>query len=294
MSSYTIADSQLSIEDLQQLYAEAKQVFLNQFHSEKKKEYLKGYRGKEKLHRAESFPKNADIDFLKSYCPVGFDDLDIIFNVANNNRNTFPKIRMGANTTVQEYLVLWMNGYFHAVANKPSQRVANPKSSCSDPAVRRIVQEIQSWTKVEVENAEQNHNLFMSAENVQGNLLEEYIASQVRPYGYFWCQGNVLRAIDFCNSDGSHFIQIKNKDNSENSSSSNIREGTEITKWFRLGTQHRDGNATPYYNWCALNGHISTHRKAGYDLGSCHMSEESYLDFLKEVASSNRHLITNL
>lgn len=50
---------------------------------------------------------------------------------------------------------------------------------------------------------EYNHNLFMSAENIQGNLLEEYIASKVHPYGFLWCDGNIVRAVDFCNTDGS-------------------------------------------------------------------------------------------
>lgn len=56
---------------------------------------------------------------------------------------------------------------------------------------------------------EQAHNLFMSAENVQGNLLEEYISVSTRPYGWIWCAGNTLRAIDFCSSDGAVLLQIK-------------------------------------------------------------------------------------
>ena len=60
------------------------------------------------------------------------------------------------------------------------------------------------------------------------NLLEEYISISVRPYSWIWCNGNVLRAIDFCSSDGSILLQIKNKSNTENSSSSSIRTGTNI------------------------------------------------------------------
>jgi LL-H family phage holin len=54
-------------------------------------------------------------------------------------------------------------------------------------------------------------------------------------------------------------LQIKNKLNTENSSSSNIREGTNIKKWYRLNTKIKDGinfintkigieNTKKYYN----------------------------------------------
>ena len=101
----------------------------------------------------------------------------------------------------------------------------------------------------------------MSAENIQGNLLEEYIAQKVRPYGFIWCEGNVLRAIDFCNTDGSLFLQIKNKSNTENSSSSNIREGTSIEKWYRLGTRTQAGKRLPDYKWHILNNFINQNRQ---------------------------------
>lgn len=81
------------------------------------------------------------------------------------------------------------------------------------------------------------HNLFMSAENIQGNLLEEYISVSTRPYGWIWCNGNVLRAIDFCSSDGAVLLQIKNKSNTENSSSSAIRTGTTIENGIDLAPE---------------------------------------------------------
>lgn len=134
----------------------------------------------------------------------------------------------------------------------------------------------------------------MSAENIQGNLLEQYIASKVRPYGFLWCEGNVLRAIDFCNTDGSCLLQIKNKSNTENSSSSNIREGTTIEKWFRLGTSTRNGVKIPVYKWQTLNTLINTHKTQGHSLPACNMTEEDYQAFLNRIASANRKLITNL
>ena len=134
----------------------------------------------------------------------------------------------------------------------------------------------------------------MSAENIQGNLLEEYIASKVRPYGFLWCDGNIVRAVDFCNTDGSCMLQIKNKSNTENSSSSNIREGTSIEKWYRLGTRTRNGVKTPDYKWETLNDLINQHKTQGRNLSPCRMSEQDYCRFLVEKATANTCLITSL
>lgn len=193
-----------------------------------------------------------------------------------------------------ERLHRWVKGYYDAVNNPPSKRKAKPKATCNDPAIKNIVKSTQHLTEEEATLAESNHNLFMSAENIQGNLLEEYIASKIRPYGFLWCQGNVLRAIDFCNTDGSFFLQIKNKSNTENSSSSNIREGTNIKKWYRLNTKIRDGIKYPDFKWNILNELINTHKTMGKELDPCLMSEKDYQNFLDIKTSENCDLITNL
>lgn len=138
---------------------------------------------------------------------------------------------------------------------------------------------------------EQAHNLFMSAENVQGNLLEEYISVSTRPYGWIWCAGNTLRAIDFCSSDGAVLLQVKNKSNTENSSSSNIRHGTTILKWYRLGTRIVRGQKVPTYKWDALNTIINNHRTL-FHLPPCNMTEEHYIQFISNLANLNHDLIT--
>ena len=129
--------------------------------------------------------------------------------------------------------------------------------------------------------------------NKLGNLLEEYIALKTRKYGFLWCNGNVLRAIDFCNTDGSLFLQIKNKSNTENSSSSNIREGTNIKKWFRLGTRTQNGQKYPDYKWADLNAIINSNRTDNHELNPCQLSEEEYISFLDNVATRNTELITD-
>lgn len=219
-------------------------------------------------------------------------DLRFIFKVALNDMSLFSNINLIEGATYKDYIERWVRGYQEAMLNLPSERTASPKSSCSDPAIKTIVQYVTKVDDAEAENQSNHHNLFMSAENIQGNLLEEYIASVVRKYGWLWCNGNVLRAVDFCTIDGSALLQIKNKSNTENSSSSAIRTGTTIQKWYRLGTKSRKGVRLPDYKWDNLNSIINTH-VFGHT-NDCNMTEDSYNAFLKNVATHNPRIITCL
>ena len=223
---------------------------------------------------------------------TGVSELDYIFTVASRDTSLFPGISRV--TTPQAYLNRWVKNYLDAMNNLPSQRTANPKSACTDPAIRVIVKATQGMTDAEALDGEKSHNLFMSAENIQGNLLEEYIATKVKPYGFLWCSGNVLHAIDFCNTTGTMLIQIKNKSNTENSSSSAIRTGTTIEKWYRLGTRTSNGVKIPDYKWADLNALINNNKTQGHSLQPCAMSEDDYQTFLSRVAGANHGLITSL
>lgn len=95
------------------------------------------------------------------------------------------------------------------------------------------------------------HQLAMGAENLVGDLLERYLASVLEHYGWVWCSGAMVKAVDFIlpppTSGGQwRMLQVKNRDNSENSSSSAIRAGTEIEKW------HRTFSKTGDTNWVAF------------------------------------------
>lgn len=227
------------------------------------------------------------------YAAFDFVDLDIIFTVALKARDRFPNINIPGLPNEFQYIERWVHGYYEARNNLPSNRSASPKSACTDPAIRIIVRASQRLSDQQAQHGELFHNLFMSAENIQGNLLEEYIAGKVRRYGFIWCAGNVLRATDFCNSDGSFLLQVKNKSNTENSSSSTIRDGTSIEKWYRLGSRRRNGQLVPDFKWDRLNDLISIHRSQGFELPRCRMSEDDYELFLSKIASQNTNLITN-
>lgn len=86
---------------------------------------------------------------------------------------------MNDDQTTEEYIMRWVNGYCNAMNHLPSTRIMERKSSCTDPAIKVIVKTARGLSESEAEAGEVYHNLFMSAENIQGNLLEEYIASKV-------------------------------------------------------------------------------------------------------------------
>lgn len=114
-----------------------------------------------------------------------------------------------------------------------------------DSAVSYILGLMEGYKEDELDLISQQHKESMAAENIIGLLLEGYIASELEPHGWVNASGNVLRAIDFVKEvDGGNFIalQIKNRDNTENSSSSAIREGTTIKKWHRTFSKKTDTN----------------------------------------------------
>lgn len=241
---------------------------------------------------------NVSIDLLRQGFNMlvgtnpALNDLRIIFEVGLSDLSLFPKIKLSDTSTYMEYLEKWIKGYIDATSNPPSQRKASPKGSCSDPAIQTIVQIAMDTDEDFATCMAAYHNLFMSAENIQGNLLEEYISISARPYGWIWCNGNVLRAIDFCSSDGAVLLQIKNKSNTENSSSSAIRTGTTIEKWYRLGTRTVGGQKLPAYKWDSLNSIINAHVTTCI-AANCNMNEESYQDFLRTTASQNTDIISD-
>jgi hypothetical protein len=227
---------------------------------------------------------------------INWEDLNCIFEIALQSINLFPNIKFSGEQNNEHYIAQWVKKYHESFINPPSTRQAEPKSSCSDPSITnivKIIKEIPEEDNDEIQTYEKIHNLFMSAENVQGNLLEEYISQNVRPYGFIWCQGTVLKSIDFCNTSGTLLLQIKNRSNTENSSSLRVRDGTTIEKWYRLGTRSIHHVKTPTYKWDKLNSLIDHFQTLDNDQ-PCSMCEEDYQAFLTRIARSNHSLITDL
>ncbi len=115
-----------------------------------------------------------------------------------------------------------------------------------DPLIGIILESFFSVPAASIPDYQMHHSLSMAAENIIGDYLERYLASVVEPMGWIWCSGEIVQRVDFIRKSTSGEIvalQVKNRDNSENSSSSKIRAGTSIEKWHR--TNSKDGST----NW---------------------------------------------
>lgn len=173
-----------------------------------------------------------------------------------------------------------------------------------DPALSRVLERYYvenniTVTPDEINLAINSHDLLMSIENIQGHLLEEYIARNIckPPFNFIWLEGEIVKAADFAlyipsrddkTDDTLYLLQIKNKYNTENSSSVTVRIGTtvEIAKWYRLGKKKQQGVNVPVYKWSNLNAIIQD-----FTGHSPNLSEIGYFAFLDSVIKTNPKLI---
>ncbi|WP_291426771.1 SinI family restriction endonuclease [Deinococcus sp.] len=140
-------------------------------------------------------------------------------------------------------------------------------STVADPAVDVILAAFAGMQEDTQTQARLLHRQSMAAENLLGALLERYLARELEPHGWVWCAGNTIRAVDFIRLDLSLALQVKNRSNSENSSSSAIRVGTEILKWYRVNAN------TGRTNWEKFPAELPAP-----------LSEEGFHDFIREYA----------
>lgn len=115
-----------------------------------------------------------------------------------------------------------------------SDKPSHPKT-IPDNMVDTVLQHMFSYSFNEISNAKKSHRDSMAAENFIGTLLERYLDSELSKFGWVWCCGEMVKSVDFIKREEGGFtlLQVKNRDNSENSSSKAIRDGTTILHWFR-------------------------------------------------------------
>ena len=153
----------------------------------------------------------------------------------------------------------------------------NPTVSESphDPAMCIVA---ESWFSVPNSHLTQffdYHKQAMGIENIIGAYLEAYIYESLWNEGWIWCSGSIVNKVDFIkvsNGRFEQFLQIKCRDNTENSSSLEVREGTEISKWFRFFSK------TGQTNWLSFPD----------SKGRLQLSEEGFLKFLKKKLRGDR------
>jgi hypothetical protein len=170
-----------------------------------------------------------------------------VFSCVASNPELAPE-NIGTNKDNAESAVKrWVSKYFSGYENRASQRISSLPGTVPDSIIDTIIGgRLPHLSKQRIEHIKYAHRLSMSAENVLGLLLEEYLAERLAACSWHCAWGETVKSVDFVNEDG-RLLQIKNRSNSENSSSSRVRNGTNIEKW------HRINHKTGAYNWGGLN-----------------------------------------
>lgn len=136
--------------------------------------------------------------------------------------------------TPNQCLSAWVEKFFRGYNNRISCCESKMPGTVPDEAVGIIIKaRAVNLSDEQIERIIYAHRLAMSAENILGLLLEEFLFEKLSSAGWAMAWGETARAVDFCDRNG-RLLQIKNRSNSENSSSSKIREGKPIEKWFRV------------------------------------------------------------
>lgn len=117
-----------------------------------------------------------------------------------------------------------------------------------DELVSVILNKFYNYSPDKLLTLKIEHQDAMCAENMVGDLLERYLDSTLRNHGWVWCCAALVKHVDFIKYENNAYrlLQIKNRDNSENSSSKAIRAGTTIEHWFRTFSK------TGLTNWDAF------------------------------------------
>lgn len=200
----------------------------------------------------------------------------------------FTKIKIDEELLLQnkceQYLIQWCKKYCDDRENPALQRPLKNYGERDNALIERVAANT-GVDKDVLENYIVGHFIYMSAENMKGVILEEYLSDILEPFGWIWCAGSTFRAVDFCYLDPNDTIllQIKNKYNTENSSSSAIRIGTEIKKWNRLSRPKiSTGIDKPMPNWSTLIKLINANEKLSELL-----TENKYLEYIRKNSTKD-------
>ena len=186
--------------------------------------------------------------------------IDIVCSACCNNIDLAPAKRSKKIDSDKEAIFRWVMKFYNGYKGRPSVKIGAPPKTKPDPAVGEIIAcAFPTMQRNDIAKIEFAHRLAMSAENILGPFVEEYVFDRLKPFGWALAWGETVKSVDLCSRDGS-LIQIKNRSNTENSSSNKVRVGTDIKKWFRVDA------STGAYLWeelCVIakvqSGYLSEH-----------------------------------
>lgn len=226
---------------------------------------------------------------------IDFNDIEHIFNESIQHdakedalvviKNCFrfrelSKSYRNKNMRSDDYIKRWCENFNSGYASDPLT-ISFGSSTVPDSLIDEMLKYFTSEDDESIKKMSYGHIIGMKMENISGYLLERYLAENLKKYGWVCCYGETMRAVDFCNSKFD-LLQVKNSDNSENSSSKAIRDfikSGKIKVWFR-----RFSTKKGKYNWEALRELVG-----GQD--DTALSEQKYREYIKSILTENRKII---
>lgn len=186
-----------------------------------------------KFSKEFKIPKDLHIDYVLNAC--------IAKPGLAPDMNKKRKKKLSEDECVRAWVKKFSDGY----ENRISQHSSKPPATKADTAVTHIIKKVTNCKEEDANKIIFAHRLGMSAENILGLLLEEFLFKKLSKAGWVMAWGSTISHVDFCNANAD-VLQIKNRDNSENSSSKTVRDGEVIFLWVR-------GNSkTGETNWAQL------------------------------------------
>jgi hypothetical protein len=182
-------------------------------------------------------------------------------------------VKRGQRLSGKRYCEWWVDKYVDGWNDRVSSRGPIAVSTIPDPAVSVIAEVREGLTVAECEAWVMNHRNAMSFENAVGGLLEEFLAFTLIQHDWHCAWGSTIKSADFV-GPGRRFLQVKNRSNTENSSSKAVRQGTPIEMWYRL--EARTGSSC----WHDLRTLLRTGPVQD-------LSEQAFLQFVRRATSRN-------
>ncbi|MEH2443889.1 SinI family restriction endonuclease [Nostoc sp.] len=135
------------------------------------------------------------------------DSVKTVLSVCCNSPELFPYLKV-CNSRL-DYITKWLNKYFGGYNNRASKRTSKKIGTVSDKIIDTIISaRLPTLSTDGINHIKYAHRLSMSAENVLGLLLEEYLAEKLSFYGWYCAWGETINKVDFCTKKG-ELLQVK-------------------------------------------------------------------------------------
>ncbi|MEI7652156.1 MAG: SinI family restriction endonuclease [Verrucomicrobiota bacterium] len=199
---------------------------------------------------------------------VGASNFREIIKLLEKDRELLPRKKRDVDLTSEAILTDFAKKHFRGrQINKPAL-----SNSPKDPIILLIAGRYFKVPTSEYDKFYDYHKQAMGVENVVGSYIEAYLDSKLQKLGWVWCAGSIVDKVDFFKVDSkcTLLLQVKSRSNTENSSSSTVRDGTTIKKWFRF---YADTGVTAW-------GEFPDKAAAKF------LSEEEFRDFVIKILTS--------